>query len=235
MSCVSSVTTEMSEWEWISAGVWINNIDTCVLGTEWHQQSENSIQNRTAEYLTNNTWKRKKKYISYSLKRKGKGWTENIGQVNVWSESVFRVSSSSRVNIIEVIRCCLVTRVTRSNSAGGEAERWRQIMIYLRTLHLVICHPCHVSTLESWPIRGQHSGHVIALSQSGHLSPLSPARAGTFPHLWQIILIILFLSPRLGAVHQNFWFLWKDHHIIFKRTWHHAAVPMLRHQNWSRR
>ena len=23
----------------------------------------------------------------------------------------------------EVIRCCLVTRVTRSNSAGGEAER----------------------------------------------------------------------------------------------------------------
>ena len=66
----------------------------------------------------------------------------------------------------------------------------------------------------------------------GHLSPREgPSLTQTFPHLWQIILIILFLSPRLDAVHQNFWSLWKDHHIILKRsTWHLPAVPMLRHQ-----
>ena len=70
----------------------------------------------------------------------------------------------------------------------------------------------------------------------GHLSPREgPNLTQTFPRLWQIILIILFLSPRLDAVHQNFWSLWKDHHIILKRsTWHLPAVPMLRHQNWSR-
>ena len=97
------------------------------------------------------------------------------------------------------------------------------------------------ATQEARSVSGDHSGGDIRWwFIPGHylwsfVTAPGPALTETFPHLWQIILIILFLSPRLGAVHQNFWFLWKDHHIIFKRTWHHAAVPMLRHQNWSRR
>ena len=94
-----------------------------------------------------------------------------------------------------------------AGAVSGDQWRWHQMMIYPPTLSLVICHR---------PGPGPHRNISTSLTNYFNYTLFVPEVRCSAPKL---------LVPL------------KDHHIIFKRTWHHPhpPVPMLLHQNWSRR
>ena len=114
--------------------------------------------------------------------------------------------------VCSVLRVFSVSSVSRGNTGArrgravsGDQRRWHQMMIYPPTLSLVICHR---------PGPGPHRNISTSLTNYFNYTLFVPEVRCSAPKL---------LVPL------------KDHHIIFKRTWHHPPVPMLRHQNWSRR